>query len=288
LQSSGSLPLIMCSEAAVAIPFRMWCCRVYVFIRSFGSRQKDGSLARSAAMAADEGRPRIVKVWWHYPKCPMEEDCTVECFKRWKVWGDSEDEAEAQLFRHLTESGKHFLTKELATEMCREHDAVQSHLPMPRSPTPAAADISEADREARKQAIITRRLPKRDDETDRDGGPRQEPVPVKRLRSPPAGRRQIATGEPSASSSSASAASAVVAVPRVMPPQNEPTVTLRMQEFNTIIDSIQRSSQAAKQAGRIAAVASAAFANEATILDEVAANLQTMKAAAEFAAQADR
>ena len=263
----------MCSEAAVAIPFRMWCCRVYVFIRSLGSRQKDGSLARSAAMAADEGMPSLVKVWWHYPKCPMEEDCTPECFKRWKVWGDSEEEAKAQLFKHLTESGKHFLTKKEAEEVCREVDADMACLPTPRSQTPAAADISEADREARKQAILTRRLPRRDDETE-------QPVPVK--------RRMIATGEPTAgassSSASASASSAIATVHRVVlpqPPQKEQTVTLRLQEFNTIIDSIQRSSQAAKQAGRIAAVASTAFANEATILDEVAANLLKIKAAAD-------
>ncbi len=135
--------------------------------------------------------------------------------------------------------------------------------------------------------IVTRVLPKRDAVTDRGDGPRQQQEPVvPRLRSPSPGR-PAKSGR--ASSSSGPAASTVVAVPRfMMPPQNEPTVTLRMQEFNTIIDSIQRTSQAAKQAGRIASVAASAFANEARILDEIAASMQTMKSAAEFVAQADK
>jgi hypothetical protein len=66
-----------------------------------------------------------------------------------------------------------------------------------------------------------------------------------------------------------------------MPPLNEPTVTLRMQEFNTIIDSVQRSSQAAKQAARVAGAASSAFTNESRILDDIAVSMQAMKAAAE-------
>jgi hypothetical protein len=221
------------------------------------------------------------KVWWHYPKCPREEDCTPENFKKWRCWGDSEEEAQAALYKHLTESGKHFLTHQEADEEVRENEAVQCHLPMPRQDQTKITDIR-----GETEMIITRPLPKRDAVTDRGDGPRQKQEPAKRLRSPSPGQP---AGSGRAGSSSGPSASTVVAVPRVMmPPQNEPTVTLRMQEFNTIIDSIQRTSQAAKQAGRIASVAASAFANEARILDEIAANMQTMKSAAEFAAQADR
>ena len=80
------------------------------------------------------------------------------------------------------------------------------------------ADKDPAEHDALKSEPACHTVASGEDETEK-------PVPVK--------RRQIATGEPSASSSSASAASAIVAVPRVMlpqPPQNEQTVTLRMAE----------------------------------------------------------
>jgi hypothetical protein len=199
-------------------------------------------------MASEMKQPEELYSWFYYKTCPLQGDCSPENWKKWKVWGDTELDAQQQLYRHLTQSGNHNCSPEEADELIAKNAGLwQAFLPEPRKSKSQAIGAATA-------AV-------------------EDVPPSKRLKIP---------GDPRSSSSSSS--SRAVANQGSMPPQNEPTVTLRMQQFNTIIDSVQRSSQAAKQAARIAGVASAAFVRESDTLDEIAVMMQGMKSAAEFAA----
>lgn len=236
----------------------MWCCRVCVDpqplldIKPRATLRTDG--AKCLSTMASEARPTASEQesgpYWYYERCPLHTECSHENWKKWKVWGWSEMDAQDQLFNHLTQSGKHNCSPRLADKLVAESKLVLA---------------DEATRPLEQRGPI--------------GAPTTppEPRPSKRLRSlPPAPVAPVG-----GSSSSGSASGVVARLDHSMPPLNEPTVTLRMQEFNTIIDSVQRSSQAAKQAARVAGAASSAFTNESRILDDIAVSMQAMKAAAE-------
>ena len=190
--------------------------------------------------------------YWYYERCPLHTECTHENWKKWKVWGWSEMDAQDQLYKHLTQSGLHNCSPRLADKLVGDSKLVHA---------------DSATRPLENRGPIGAPMPP------------SEPRPSKRLRSLPA--PPMAASGSGISSSSGSASGALATVAHIMPPHSEPTVTLRKQEFNTLIDSVPRSSQAAKQAARVAGAASAAFTNEGRILDEIAVSMQAMKAAAE-------
>jgi hypothetical protein len=211
--------------------------------------------------------------YWFYSKCPLSDECTVKLWKQWRVWGFTELDATQQLYNHLTESGKHLCSAEEADEhIAGCGDLLEWH-PGTKSPASKAAPASKTSSASGSAALApdVNRL-----------------LAITAGAAAEAGRlpleRRVAIGAPSSRPPVHAWKKQKVSdeVGHIMPPQIAPTVTLRMQEFNTIIDSVQRSSQAAKSAARIAAVASAAFTTESTTLDEIATTMMAMKAAAEF------
>ena len=220
--------------------------------------------------------------YWYYLRCPLHGDCSNELWKKWKVWGYTEMDAQQQLFNHLTQSGKHLISPDEADELIGEStEFVFSEDTGARSSSAAAARPSSAASDDARLLAITAgaaenagRLPLE----ARAIGARPPPAetrPTKQRKS------QHAPPEPHIWPKGTERTDPTQ-LARFMPAQNEPTVTLRIQEFNTIIDSVLRSSQAAKSAARIAGVASATFTTESKTLDEIATTMQAMKAAAEF------
>ena len=60
----------------------------------------DGTDAAPAAPGSSLGR-----TYWVCKKCP--DECTVKCFKTWKVWAYDLQGCKDRLMEHLTGSGKH-------------------------------------------------------------------------------------------------------------------------------------------------------------------------------------
>lgn len=206
--------------------------------------------------------------YWYYLECPLAGDCSHELWKKWKVWGYTELDAQQQLFKHFNVSGKHFCSPHYADEVIAESTSLVFD-PGAGASAGLASSASTASAASRPLAIGA--------EAAADAGaigarpPSLESRPTKQRRG---------------THHAAAAANFNMIIDSVQR-RIAPTVTLRMQEFNTIIDSVQRSFQAAKSAAQIAGNASASFTAEFRTLDKMATTMIAMRTAAEFSSAAD-
>lgn len=187
--------------------------------------------------------------WFFVEKCPLEEQCSQQAWKRASVWGPTVEICHQKLERHLRMSGIHLLSREDAESMV------------------AVAEVKffegeyEPDGDARPPRKKPRHAPR---------GGASEPSRDERLI-----RRTIETVMGQSASQVAASSSALA--PRA-PPGG--TITLRVTELQTAIDCTSRALHAAQQAHRLCVGAARAFSDEASALQGAHDNLRSILSAA--------
>ena len=235
--------------------------------------------------------------FWFAKCCPAQEDCSAQAWKRSQCWGHTEEECRLQVVRHLMTSGKHQMPKEDADMFANLVEVEESTYEEPPSkrakqglteePAIGARPLPQQQQQQQEQlqqkpAIGAPQLPQQQQQQDSSSVvpasihqvqqqlaqlQEQQQVQLQQMPEQQAARQlrqqQAITMSPASSS--------------VVPASSSGYVYMRVHEFQAAIDCVNRAVHAAQQAQRLAATAARAFGDEVVALNEVKANLETIK-----------
>ena len=202
----------------------------------------------------------MVKTWFFCQDCPLAEDCSQLSWKKAAAWGETEDLVRSAVVEHLVRSGHHHLSKSDATNMAQlceiksydeDTDEEGTQQPKKKQKTTKQHAIGAPVMQQQQQQQQLQQL--------------QGHVQVLRdeLQQQQQQLQQLPLSMPSASSSSYS-----------------PMMTMRVTEFMSALDCINRALTSASKAEQICLQASRAFHDEVLALTSVKQNLEAIKASA--------
>jgi len=201
--------------------------------------------------------------YFQVSECPLSNECTPENWKKWRVWGWTEQEALEQCRAHLTR-GLHRCSEE---EVVALMAGVQLEVVDARRQL--GSQVPPVKRQRHEQQQRQQQHHSSSDQSRGSGGQIAVDVEdvVHRTVRAVMGQTQHRPQQ--------------LSLVRQVPASRESTITMSTAEFSIIIDSVGRAAAAAKQAGRMAAAAATAFESEAGIFAEICDALKTMRSHAE-------
>ena len=211
----------------------------------------------------------MVKTWFFCQDCPLAEGCSQKSWKNAGAWGETEDLVRSAVVDHLVRSGHHHLSKADAKNMAQlceiksydeDTDEEGTQQPKKKQKTTKQHAIGAPVMQQQQQQQQLQQL--------------QGHVQMLRdeLQQQQQQLQQLPLSMPSASSSG------------LLQPLSEEArgsmMTMRVTEFMSALDCINRALTSASKAEQICLQASRAFHDEVLALTSVKQNLEAIKASA--------
>ena len=211
--------------------------------------------------------------YWICKGCPLPEECSQSCWKKWKVWGNNLEECKEQVMEHLRRSGSHQeWTRHLGGQDRSDYfqqkveAAEYEEVPVP---TPAA----------------TRGTKRRHQSEDADGGDGDaEGIDLagvqREVRNVVLRERNAAHWDIARALIPGAETDAIV--PPSPPRRMRPRVSMSVEELKALIDALKRASKSASNLARLCASAAQTCWEEKAVIDEARDAMRALIEAAGF------